>query len=713
MSHVRPLCRSPRYHACLHSGRSRVQWIAALGTAWLLCVTSARAGNAPRLRFTTAQVDAGRAAYGHSCAVCHGIELEGGSGPALRGPPFQRMWMTGTRTLRDLYDANATRMPLNAPGSLPPSQGLEITAFILSRNGYPSGSEALTPSGMHQRLTAAAARPGTDGRAIQDGFGFRHGPGRARPRRNSGWKGAAGPLPAAPATVALATTPSPRQSEILHVAPANWLTYNRDYQGDRYSPLAEINVRNAGSLAVACAFQLGEVGAFENSPLVYDGRMFVTSNHKVFALDAATCALLWGFTYVPQGPESFPAGRGMALYEGKLFRGTSDGYLLALDAATGNLLWQVHVADSTLGYCISGAPVAFDGKVFVGECGGDSGIRGHVFAFDATTGALAWTFDTIPTGNEAGAQTWGGASEHGGGPSWSTMTIDPAHELLLVPVGNPGPDFNGRHRPGINLYTDSIVALQVATGRLAWYVQQVPHDTHDWDTAAAPAIFDRGGKRLMAVASKSGFLFVYDRTTRRLIARSPTTGAYFNASAPLSLSKPTTYCPGSHGQWNGPAYAPSTGMLFVGSEQRCDTVVLTHPRFVPGLPYYAGRILTDQRNIGIGWIHGYDATTGRTIWSYRSPTPISAALTATAGGLILTGDMAGNFLALDQRTGKVLYKFMTGGAVAGGVTSYAVAGRQYLAVASGNTSRDVTASTGAATIFVFTLCRSSPREPAP
>jgi alcohol dehydrogenase (cytochrome c) len=691
MSHARPERRSPRYHARSWCGHRRVQWVAALGTAWLLCVTGTRAGNAPRLKFTTAEVDAGRTAYARSCAVCHGIELQGGSGPALRGPPFEQMWMTGARTVRDLYEANAMRMPLNAPGSLPPSQGLAITAFILSRNGYPSGSEALTPSSMHLRLTAAAARPG----------------------RNTGWNRAAGPLPAAPAAVALATTTSPRQSEILHVAPANWLTYNRDYQGDRYSPLAEINVRNAGSLAVACVFQLGEVGAFENSPLAYDGRLFVTSNHKVFALDATTCGLLWGFTYVPQGPESFPAGRGMALYEGKLFRGTSDGYLLALDAATGKLLWQVHVADSTLGYCISGAPVAFDGKVFVGECGGDSGIRGHVFAFDATTGKLAWTFDTIPTGNEAGAQTWGGGSEHGGGPSWSTMTIDPAEELLLVPVGNPGPDFNGRHRPGINLYTDSIVALQVATGRLAWYVQQVPHDTHDWDTAAAPAIFDRGAERLMAVASKSGFLFLYDRMTRRLIARSPTTGAYSNASAPLSLGKSTTYCPGSHGQWNGPAYAPSTGMLFVGAEQRCDTVLLTRPRFVPGLPYYAGRILTDQSNIGIGWIHGYDATTGRTIWSYRSPTPISAAMTATAGGLILTGDMAGNFLALDQRTGKVLYEFMTGGAVAGGVTSYAVAGQQYLAVASGNTSRDVTASTGAATIFVFALRRSSPREPAP
>ncbi|MGH9918630.1 MAG: PQQ-binding-like beta-propeller repeat protein, partial [Nitrososphaerales archaeon] len=155
------------------------------------------------------------------------------------------------------------------------------------------------------------------------------------------------------------------------------------------------------------------------------------------------------------------------------------------------------------------------------------------------------------------------------------------------------------------------------------------------------------------------------------------------------------------------------GMLFVGAEQRCDTVLLTRPRFVPGLPYYAGRILTDQRDIGIGWVHGYDATTGRTLWSYRSPTPISAAITATAGGLILTGDVAGNFIALDQRTGKVLYKFMTGGAVAGGVTSYAVADQQYLAVASGNSSRDVTASTGAATIFVFTLPRTSPRESSP
>lgn len=671
--------------------------VSVIAGAAVIGLGAAALGQAAFPSFTGDQAGEGRLDYLASCAACHGAALQGGSAPALSGPIFQRTWTGGTRNLRDLYEVVARQMPQNAPGSLPEAQDLAITAYLLSENGYPAGDAALRASGLDVALAPPPPVAATPAGPGPDGFAFGPPPQRPKPSAPEG------PLPAAPPTVAAASTAAPNQNEIEHISPADWLTYNRDYPGDRYSPLNEINVGNVKWITPTCAFQLGEVGFFENSPLVYRGRMFVTTNHKIVAINAATCELIWGFTYVPQGAEHFPAGRGMALYDGKLFRGTSDGYLLALDAATGKLLWQAHVDDSALGYCISGAPVAFDGRVFVGECGGDSGIRGHVFAFDAASGKPLWTFDTVPTGNEPGAETWGGGGEHGGGPSWSSMAVDTRRKLLLVPVGNPGPDFNGLGRPGANLYTNSVVALDVASGKLAWYVQQVPHDTHDWDTAAAPAIYDRAGRSYMAVVSKNGYLFLYDRSTRKLLSMSPTTGDYAGMDTPLSLDHPVNYCPGSHGQWNGAGYAPDAGMLFVGAEQRCETVQLTEPHYLPGQGYYSGHILTPFSSVGIGWIHGYDAATGKIVWTYRSPKPISAAMTPTAGGLLLTGDTAGYFLAMDERTGRVLYRFMTGGAIAGGVTSYAVGGKQYVAVPSGAISRDVPVGIGAATIFVFSL----------
>lgn len=645
-------------------------------------------------RFSPAQAEAGAALFARACAACHGAALEGGAAPALAGAAFRRDWQGGGRTVAELQDAIARTMPQNAPGSLAPAESLALTAFLLSRNGYAAGAEPLGPDALAAKLTPpAAAAEGTP-----DGFAFTPPPPRPRIPRAPDQR-----YPIAPASVAPATTDAPGDADLLDMSAGDWLTFNRDYAGDRYSPLAQIDRANAARLAPVCLYQLGEVGSFQNSPLVYRGTMYVTSNHRVASLDARRCTVNWTYSYVPTDPEHFPSARGLALYRGRLFKGTADGHLLALDAATGKLLWEAVVADAALGGCVSGAPVAYDGKVLVGECGGDSGFKGHIHAFDAATGRAVWSFDTIPTGSEAGAETWSGGAEHGGGPSWSSLTIDPARHLVLAPVGNPGPDFNGSPREGINLYTNSVVALDSATGRLAWYVQQVPHDLHDWDTAAAPAIYERGGRRYMAVVGKSGYLFLYDRDSRQLIAKSPTVSRYQNVDTPFSLTAPVTFCPGSHGGFNGPAYAPESGMLFAGAEERCETVQLTLPHYRPGQGYYAGRILTRWEDLGTGWIRGFDAETGREVWHYPSGTPVNGALTTTAGGLLLAGDTAGWFLVFDQRTGRVLYRFMSGGPIAGGISSYAVDGRQYLALATGNISRDVTAPGGAATIVVFAV----------
>jgi PQQ-dependent dehydrogenase (methanol/ethanol family) len=644
---------------------------------WLLAGAVA-AANAPAsltpLAFTPAQAADGLALYVKACANCHGPSLEGAAGPALTGVAFQRKW--SAHSARELFEITSRQMPTNAPGSLSEAQNLALFAFMLQRNGVAPGASPISVGALDAQLALSGTSALTPA--------------------------AAGTLPAAPTEVGTARGSAPVDADFLHMSAANWLTYNRNYAGDRYSPLTQVNTRSAARLSPKCIFQLGEVGSFETSPIIYDGRMYVTSAHKTFAIDAASCVPLWGHAYTPSDIEHLPGNRGVALYAGKVFRGTTDGHLLALDAETGQLLWNVRVQDGARGYIISGAPLAFDGKVFVGDAGADTGIKARIYAFDAASGAHLWSFDVIPTGSQAGAESWGGGTERGGGGTWSSMAIDLEQRLLMVPTANPAPDFNDAIRPGANLYTDSVVALHLDTGQLAWYVQQVPHDVHDWDTAAAPALYEQGGRRYMAVASKNGLLHLYDRATQAVIAKTPYTTRE-NVDVPLSLDQRVHVCPGALGQWNGPAYAPALGLLFVGAADRCNDLQLEAPHYVEGQVYFGGRFIPDPPKRTSGWIRAFDAASGQQRWVYHSPTPVQAAVTPTAGGVLLAGDSAGQFLVLNARTGAVLYRFNTGGAVAGGISSYAVAGHQYIAVASGNQSRDTAAASGAATIVVFGL----------
>jgi PQQ-dependent dehydrogenase (methanol/ethanol family) len=636
---------------------------------------------ADALSFSAAQAAEGRQVYATSCAACHGDRLEGAAAQALAGTPFTRSWVNSGRTLREFYEINSRQMPLNAPGTLSERQSLAVSAFILERNGYAAGASPLEIVSLDRTLAAGGPSPES-------------APARAAAPR--------GELPARPAHVEQAQGHAPGDSDLLQISAADWLTYNRTLYGDRYSPLAEINVENVHQLKVQCLLQLGELGSFETSPLVFDGRMYLTTPHKLIAVDGATCRPFWSYTYVPVDPEHLPGNRGVALYQGKVFRGTTDGHLIALDAATGKLLWDVRVADGAFGYEITGAPIAFDGKVFTGDSGADVGIKGKVYAFDAGSGTLVWSFDMIPTGNQPGAETWGGGTEHGGGATWSSMAIDPVRRLLFVPTGNPASDFNDRLRPGINLYTDSVIALSLDSGKLAWYVQQVPHDVHDWDTAAAPALFDQGGRRYMAVASKNGLLYLYDRDDHRLLSSTPFTTRE-NVAVPLRSDQPVHVCPGALGQYNGPAYSPRLELVFLGAADRCNTIQVGEARYVPGGVYFGGVFKLDPKEKQSGWIRAFDPTNGREVWRVHRDDPILAAVTPTAGGLLFTGDSGGQFLALDARSGQLLYRFTVGGPVAAAITTYAVTGKQFIAVPAGSSSRDAASANGAATLVVFSL----------
>jgi PQQ-dependent dehydrogenase (methanol/ethanol family) len=423
----------------------------------------------------------------------------------------------------------------------------------------------------------------------------------------------------------------------------------------------------------------------------------------VSAVDPVTCRHVWTYNYPSDESIFMIASRGIAIYRGKIFRGTPDGHLIAIDAKTGKLLWDAWVADKDEGYFIAMAPVAYDGKVFVGEAGAEWGINADVYAFDAETGRRAWTFDVIPTGKQVGASSWKAGSEHGGGAMWSSFALQPDKGLLYVPVGNPAPDYNGAMRPGDNLFTDSVVALDIKTGKLAWYVQQTPHDIHDWDTAAAPILYDVDGRGYMAVGTKGGWLYIYDRATHALLSRTEVS-SHLNENVPLT-PEGVHHCPGIIGgvEWNGPAFSPQERLLYTNSVDWCGTTKLVENRWVKGGLYFGGDFAFDPQAMAKGWTRAIDAVTGKTAWSRQSRTPMVAGLTPTAGGLLLTGDLDGHFLALDAKTGATLFSFNTGGGVAGGLSTYLVRDKQYIAVASGNNSRTVWNSGGAATIVVFGL----------
>jgi alcohol dehydrogenase (cytochrome c) len=651
--------------------------LAALFCPWAALPTHAEEGGTAKVTFTAEQANNGSTVYAAHCASCHGGSLEGGAGPALSGALFLEKWSSGSKTLGDFFRAVQSLMPAGNPGSLSDRQYTEVVSFILSRNGFAVGDQ---PFGA-QTMTAPMMQGPTAALKVRKPLN----------------------LPSPPDTVEQASNNRPGDDEIAQPNEADWLMYNKSLSGQRYSTIDQINSRNAKELIATCIFQLGEVGSFEASPVVYEGMMYVTTPYNTYAIDPRTCAKIWSHDYPSDNTLAVSVSRGSAIYRGKVFRVTPNGHLLALDAKKGALLWDAHVSDKELGYWLSAAPVAYDGKVFIGDGGGDSGGNAHIYALDAANGRVLWTFNVIPTGKEAGADSWQRGAQHGGGSSWSSYTLQPDQKLLYVSVGNPSPAYNGEARPGKNLFTDSVVALDERTGKLQWYVQQVPHDVHDWDTAAAPVIYDQDGKHYMAVANKAGWLYLYDRNTRKLLAQSEAT-THVNVEAPIT-SEGTKSCPGPAGgvQWNGPAYSRHDKLLFVNSVDWCATTRLSEPHYIEGLYYLGGDFKMDPPEEAHGWTKAFDAASGTLVWSRKSPKPMLAALTATAGGVLFTGDLESNFLVLDARTGDTLYRFNTGGAVAGGISTYLVDGKQYVAVASGNNSRSNWQSGGSATIIVFSL----------
>lgn len=471
---------------------------------------------------------------------------------------------------------------------------------------------------------------------------------------------------------------------------SDWLTANRDYDSTHYSPLKQITSANASALRPVCTYKLGERVQFQDAPIVVSGVMYVATFENTYAINASTCRPIWRTHHKIPSVPPFGSIRGLGYGGGHVYVATLDGHVLALDAATGKIDWDRQVLPKGgLQYFVA-APLAAGNAVYIGNAGSDVGAIGDMFALDQRTGRLLWKMSLVASGNTPAARTWPqrpGIHIAGAG-TWTSYTFDPANDTLYVPAGNPGPDFNGDYRPGRNLYTNSIVALSGSTGAIRAYRQIVAHDVHDWDVSTAPALITtRAGTPVVAVVGKDGYLYELNSQMTRVLHRTATT-TIDNADAPIT-AQGTHFCPGTQGgtEFNPAAYSPQTNLLYTASVDWCTTIKLeTNPKFVHGKPFVGstnGFGTFDPQSRAKGWLTAVDADTGRVKWKWQSGMPLLAAVVPTAGDVVFTGGLNGDFMAFNAVTGKMLYRHETPAPIPGGLAAYGVGGKEYVAVVSG------------------------------
>jgi alcohol dehydrogenase (cytochrome c) len=648
--------------------------------------------------FTEAQAQRGKTLYAAKCAACHGRNLEGVPSTALAGPRFTDKWGRGRHSVDDLYFVIRTQMPYGEAGSMTNQQYIDVVAFILQTNGYRPGKTALTTdSATLKKFVIAPPDASTvDAGKVSEGESM---------TKATGAGGGKDSLPA--------PNGSPSQAELnsAHSNNTDWLMSNHDYGGQRFVDLKQINRENAASLKPVATYQTTDKNAFHANPVVHKGLMFITLKDSTIALDAVTLKERWRYDRPPKGKEGWPMNRGVAIKEGKVVRGTHDGYLIALDSQTGKLIWERALIDMKKyegGFTM--APVIFEDLVILGPAGSELGVKGWVGAFKLANGEEVWRFNTIPDAGEPGAETWEKADARlkGGGAVWAPLALDHERGLVFVPVANPAPDFYSEARPGKNLFTCSMVVLDARTGKLSWFYQLVPHDIHDWDTTQASPLFSTtiGGKtrKLVATVGKDGLLHVLDRDTRQQVYEVAIT-TRLNVDVPLT-KEGVRACPGVLGgaQWNGPAFNPGTNMLYVNAVDWCSTFAkAAELRYVEDQFYMGGTVRSDPPDKSRGWLTAIDASTGGVRWKYESKRPLLAAVTTTSSDLVFTGELLGDFIVLDGKTGQVLYRHDTGGRMNGGVVTYSINGKQYIAVATGTANPFWAVLPGPNSIVAFAL----------
>lgn len=505
--------------------------------------------------------------------------------------------------------------------------------------------------------------------------------------------------------------------------PGNWLLYHGDYDGQRHSDLTQITTNNVAELELKWIWQSrsrdGSSEKFEATPLYVDGVLYtVSAPNEVLALDPHSGRVFWSYTYTPSPDARVCCGRvnrGLAIHGNKLFMGAIDGHLMALDARNGRVLWDVSIGDPKLGYALTVAPLVIGDKVIVGPAGGEFGIRGFIAAYDVETGAELWRFNTIPGPGEAGFDSWQDPAQEawklGGGSIWTTGTYDPELNLMYWGVGNPGPDWNGDSRPGDNLYTESVVALNPDTGALAWHYQFTPHDEMDYDATQVQVLADLNwngqSRKVLMTANRNGVFYVLDRVTGEFLLGEPFVAVNwmsgFEADGrPIRALYPTEegtfIMPNNQGatNWYSPSYSPQTGLFYVPTWLDTYSVYTKRPvEYIPGQTYVGayptmampalGVRLQNQRRPeeGLGAIQAIDPLTGNIVWRHVMAEVTDSGVLSTAANLVFAGARDGYFYALNATTGEELWHLQLGGQVASGPMSFELDGKQYIAVNAG------------------------------
>ena len=490
--------------------------------------------------------------------------------------------------------------------------------------------------------------------------------------------------------------------------PHNWLMYNGTLDSQRFSRLDRIDRSNVADLELKWAHHIPQLDRAETTPLVVDGVMFITeSPSNVVAVDAATGRPFWRYDHPLPDDLRICCGRnnrGVAILDELLFMSTLDAHLVAIDARTGSLVWNREVADHRGGYSKTAAPLVVKDRIVTGIAGGEFGIRGFLDAYDARTGELEWRTYTIPGPDHPDNLTWAGDSwRTGGSPTWITGSYDPELNLVYWGTGNPGPDWNGEVRPGDNLYSDSVLALDGDTGEMSWYFQFTPHDIHDWDAIQIPVLADieLGGepRQAMLWANRNGFYYTLDRATGEFLlgeAFAHQTWAEGLDSNGRPIRRPNTSpsrtgtlvapIAGGATNWWSPAYSPRTGLLYVNAFDGEALFFIRDEEYVEGDTYLGGGTETplpiDHYHSAIRAI---DPATGDVRWEFPMTPRSRAGVLATAGDLVFSASVDGYFYALDAESGAPLWQISLGGRVNASPMSYAVGGRQYVTMTIGNT----------------------------
>ena len=618
----------------------------------------------------------GRQVFASRCAACHGTEGNGGElGPAIAA----RVPLRSDADLQALLREGLPGAGMPAFQNLSPTDTTNLIAFLRTlrpRNGAAAVQTSVTL---------------TDGRTL----------------RGAILNQAAGEMQLLGEDRAIHLLRASGERHRTVTSQTDWPTYNGNVSGNRYSPLTQIDASNASRLVPKWIFSLPNSAQLQVTPVVAGGVMYVSSANDVYALDAGSGRQLWNYrrprTRGLAGVAARGVNRGVAVSGDRVFVATDNAHLIALNRASGALLWETEMADWHQNYNATGAPMVVDDLVISGIAGGDEGVRGFVAAFEQRTGKEVWRFWAVPGRGEPGSETWkGSAIDHPGAATWMTGSYDPALGTLYWAIGNPGPDMIGDDRQGDNLYSDSVVALDPKTGQRKWHFQFTPHDVHDYDAQQPLVLVDanwRGQPRkLLVQANRNGFFYVLDRTSGEFLLGTQYVKNVTWASGLTSAGRPIVVpnmeptregkrvCPSLEGasNWYSASFSPRTNLFYVQTNDKCGIFTRMDQTWEPGKSFMGGTF-GPAPEPAQRVLRALDIQTGKVVWEVPQFGTVESwgGVLSTAGDVVVFADDSGALAAADARTGKLLWSFQTSQIWKASPMTYLFDNRQFIAVASG------------------------------